>query len=214
MAAERILMFAGNQEQAPCWVLHTRGNLLTPHNHPWRTCYSFPHSRQFHFVGVDASTVSGSQLWRVLTVGLGNRDLFVWLRRLLLWLLGEFRVRLFHCLDLRGLARQASSPTYCILAESLSTHVLSACSPRIGSVNQAYLTKPPYWFLVRSDTSLLIHNEKYTFPSISDSGCPFPGVSVSGHHLGPWTLALHLCIPGTQLVLHKYLPDRIEFCQG
>ena len=138
MAAERILMFAGNQEQAPCWALHTRGNLLTSHNHPWRMCYSFPHSRQFHFVGVDASTVSGSQLWRVLTVGLGNRDLFGWLRRLLLWLLGEFRVRLFCCLDLQGLARQASSPTYCILAESLSTHVLSARS----------LWSPPFSFLL------------------------------------------------------------------
>ena len=66
----------------------------------------------------------------------------------------------------------------------------SCLLPRIDSVNRAYLTKPPFWFLVRSDTSLLIHNEKYTFLSIS--------TSVSGHHLEPWTPALHLCIPGTR----------------
>ena len=108
--AERVIVFARNQEQAPCWVLHTRSNFLTPHNHLWSMCYSFPHSRQFHFVGVDACTVSWSQLWRVLTVGLGNRDLFGWLRRLLSRLLGEFLVRLFRCLDLRGLARTGFLP--------------------------------------------------------------------------------------------------------
>lgn len=75
------------------------------------------------------------KLWRVLTVGLGNRDLFGWLRRLLLWLLGEFLIRLFRCLDLQGLARQASSPTYCILAESLSTHS-SLCPFSLGSTLQ------------------------------------------------------------------------------
>ena len=108
VVVDRIIMFASNQEHEPCWVLHIHNNFLTPHNHPWSMCYSFPHSRQFHFVGVDAGTISWSQLWRVLTLGLGNRDLFGWLRRLLHPLLGEFLIRLFPCLDLQGLARTGS----------------------------------------------------------------------------------------------------------
>lgn len=44
---------------------------------------------QFHLGELNAGTVSWSQLWRVLTVGLGNRTLFGWLWRLLPEPLGE-----------------------------------------------------------------------------------------------------------------------------
>lgn len=80
-------------------------------NHLWSMCYSFPHSRQFHF---DRGWCLYSKLEPIMKgldcVGLGNRDLFGWLRRLSPRLLGEFLARLFRCLDLRGLARTGFLP--------------------------------------------------------------------------------------------------------